>query len=227
MVIDVSDILHRDDPRVRVATNLRLYWDAILLAVDGDDAPRDVRALEPSSATIWRRGFSAPLAGSGKGGSEDTQPERFDWEKLAASPRWNQTPGNYTRYGDCTPLLAAVDDRYAMIGAGDALTIRFDARGLPPPREGFVRDWIVLFDGWCKDADLNTVAAQSIEPLPFHGMSTYPYPADERFPDDAEHRRWREEWNTRPAHRWIAPISPARADETLVSRRETDAAPGR
>jgi hypothetical protein len=109
-----------------------------------------------------------------------------------------------------------VDDRYAMIGAGDALTLRFDARELPPPREGWVRDWILHLDGWCKDADLNTVAAETVEPLPFHGMSAYPYPASERFPDDEAHEKWRLEWNTRPAYRWIAPVSPAREVDWLL-----------
>ncbi|MFM7282491.1 MAG: hypothetical protein ACKO32_12010 [Planctomycetia bacterium] len=38
-------------------------------------------------------------------------------------------------------------------------------------------------------------------------MSGYPYRADEHFPDSAEHRAWRREWNTRPARRWIAPAT--------------------
>ena len=218
MVIDVSGILSRDDPRIRVSTTLRLYWDAILLAVDGDDAPREERELAPSSARLWRRGFSAPLQASGLGRRDDPRSEVFDWAHLAESARWNQTPGTYTRYGDCTELVLEVDDRYAMIGAGDALTLRFDARELAQPREGFVRDWILHLDGWCKDADLNTVAAERVEPLPFHAMSAYPYPANEHFPDDESHERWRREWNTRPAHRWILPASPAREVEWLLAR---------
>jgi hypothetical protein len=39
-------------------------------------------------------------------------------------------------------------------------------------------------------------------------MSGYPYRADEHFPDDAAHRAWRLEWNTRPAHQWIEPVTP-------------------
>jgi hypothetical protein len=216
MVVDVTDVLVRDDPRIRISTNLRLYWDAIRLAVDGDDAPRDEKALLPASARLWRRGFSAPLPRSGLGRRDDPRPEVFDWEHVVESARWNQTPGMYTRYGDCTELVREVDDRYAMIGAGDALTLRFDARELPPPREGWVRDWILHLDGWCKDADLNTVAAETVEPLPFHGMSAYPYPASERFPDDEAHEKWRLEWNTRPAYRWIAPVSPAREVDWLL-----------
>jgi len=216
MVVDVTQILRRDDPRIRVATTLRLYWDEIRLAVDAGDGERIVRELPRPTARLWPRGFSAPLGTSGLGRRDDPRPECFDWDRLTDKPRWNQTPGNYTRYGDCTPLLAQVDDRYAMIGAGDALTLRFDAGELPPPAKGFSRDWILHLDGWCKDADLNTVAAETVEPLPFHGMSAYPYPAAEHFPDDEAHRTWRAEWNTREAYRWIQPVSPVREIEWLA-----------
>jgi hypothetical protein len=30
-------------------------------------------------------------------------------------------------------------------------------------------------DGWAKDADAHTAFGQSVEPLPFHAMSQYPY----------------------------------------------------
>jgi len=54
-------------------------------------------------------------------------------------------------------------------------------------------------DGWSKDGDPNTAFSQTVEPLPFHGMSQYPYPASERFPDTPAHRAWREKYNTRRA----------------------------
>jgi hypothetical protein len=47
------------------------------------------------------------------------------------------------------------------------------------------------------------VEAEFVEPLPFHGMSGYPYGAKEHFPDDDEHRAWSKEWNTRVAEPWI------------------------
>lgn len=207
MVVDVGSILRRDDPRIRVATNLRLYWDEIALALDADDAVRETREATVASARIWGRGFSAPLAVAPHDGDGGARPERFDWNVLASQARWNQTQGFYTRYGDCTELCTEIDDRYAMIGAGDALTLRFDAAAFPPPREGLVRDWILHLDGWCKDADPHTLASGTVEPLPFHGMSAYPYPATESFPDDAAHRAWRARWNTRPATQWIPPLA--------------------
>ena len=201
MVVDVTALLDRENPRLRLFGSLRLYWDSIRLATDGDDAPLEVTAIEPSEAKLWLRGFSDP-----ERSDLPHQPERFDWERIAWQPRWNQHPGSYTRLGDVLPLLGAIDDRFVIMGSGDALTVRFDARALPAPKAGWRRDYLVFLDGWAKDRDPNTVDALYVEPLPFHGMSAYPYGANESFPKDAEHEAWRREWNTRPAERWIAPV---------------------
>jgi len=68
-------------------------------------------------------------------------------------------------------------------------------------------------DGWAKDADPNTAFSQSVEPLPFHAMSAYPYRADEHYPDDPLHRAYLLEYNTRPALRLLRPLTtPARPE---------------
>ncbi len=205
MVIDVSHILDRKDPRMRVATTLCLFWDSIRLATDAGEIPIQRTSMEPTSARLWSRGFSRPI----ETGRKDL-PERFEWEALTERPRWNQHPGRYTRYGETVALLGEVDDRFVILGSGDALTLRFDARSLPPIPEGWTRDYLVYFDGWAKDRDPNTHKALEVGPLPFHGMSGYPYGADESFPWDEVHSAWNEEWNTRPERDWIPPLSPRR-----------------
>jgi tetratricopeptide (TPR) repeat protein len=209
MVIELDALLPQgldpERPRLRLSSTLRLYWDSIRLAVDADDAPLVVTSLEPLSATLWPRGFSQPLASE-----RSDLPERFDWDHLAPFKRWNPHPGLYTRHGETLPLVQAIDDRFVILGSGDALHVRFDAGALPPLAEGWERDYLLFLDGWAKDRDPNTVEALNVEPLPFHGMSAYPYGAGERFPDDELHRRWREEWNVRAAEDWIPPLSPVR-----------------
>ena len=37
----------------------------------------------------------------------------------------------------------------------------------------------------------------TVAQLPFHGMSTYPYPAGEKFPDDADALDYQLNWNDR------------------------------
>jgi FG-GAP-like repeat len=212
MVIDVTTLLARGDPRVRLRSTLCLSWDSIRLAIDGDDAPLKITPLEVASAKLWARGFSLPLAT----GRSDL-PERFEWDALAETPQWDQHPGHYTRYGEVAELLGAVDDRFLILGSGDALTLRFDARALPALEPGQERDYLLFLDGWAKDRDPNTIQALEVEPLPFHGMSGYPYGPGERFPDGSEHRAWRAEWNTREARRWIVPLAPAREAEWALA----------
>jgi hypothetical protein len=219
MAFDVSDLLNRDDPRIRLFSTLRLYWDSIRLATDADDAPLVTTALEPVSARLWQRGFSRsyPLLGA-----HDC--EWFTWDELEAQPRWNQHPGLYTKLGETVPLVADVDDRFVILGAGDALTVRFDATRAPPLAPGWRRDFLVFLDGWAKDRDPNTLEALFVEPLPFHGMSGYPYRADEHYPDDEPHRAYRREWNTRPARRWIESIVPRLPSGGLGSAERADGA---
>jgi len=201
MVVDVSELLNRDDPRLRITSSIRLYWDAIEIAVDDDDAPITVTKLEPRSARLWPRGFSAPIADA-----RADQPERFDWNVLERHPRWNQHPGSLTRYGEVVSLLGDVDDRFVLFSSGDAIDLRFDAT-TTPPKPGLARTYLLFFDGWAKDADPNTLTSQSVEPLPFHGMSGYPYRADEHYPTDDAHLDYQLEWNTRAGRRLIAPLA--------------------
>ena len=91
---------------------------------------------------------------------------------------------------------------------------------LPPLPDGWRRDYLLFLDGWAKDRDPNTIEALEVEPLPFHGMSGYPYRADEHFPDGEAHRAWLAEWQTRPAFRHVVPLPPAREREWLAERLE-------
>jgi hypothetical protein len=46
--------------------------------------------------------------------------------------------------------------------------------------------------------DLYTGYPDTVEPLPFHSMSGYPYGADEHYPDTPKTRAYRQRYNTRP-----------------------------
>ncbi len=203
MVIDVSKILNRDDPRIRVFSTLRLYWDAIRIAV-GPNHKYSTTVLEPKSAWLWERGFSKPIPTFG-----NHQLEWFDWNVMD-EPRWNQHPGMYTKHGEVLPLLQQIDDHFVIMGAGDALRIRFDASMASKRPDGWRRDFLVFMDGWAKDRDHNTHEALFVEPLPFHGMKGYPYPPDQAYPDTPETRAYRDRWNTRPSKTWVPSLAPRR-----------------
>ena len=144
-----------------------------------------------SSAHIFYRGFSRMTRDSEDG------PQVFVHDDVDTAPRWADMAGLYTRFGDVTPLLSAADDRYVVLKGGDCVRLLFDARGLPPVPEGWVRDWLVVLDGWDKDADKNTVTGQTVLPLPFHGMDDSRY-GEQAFPESDAHRSFAREYLTRP-----------------------------
>jgi hypothetical protein len=202
MAVDLTGKFLSASREVRIVTNLCLYWDEIFLVENSAPPEARLTPVETIAADLHFRGFSKATIHP-----ERKQPEGFDYARVSATSMWNPTPGNYTRYGAVDKLLAEVDDRLVIMGSGDEVQLRFRAAGLPELPVGWKRDFLLLVDGWAKDADANTAFSQSVLPLPFHSMSRYPYPAGEHFPDDAEHERYQREYNTRPALRLIRPLS--------------------
>ncbi len=124
-------------------------------------------------------------------------PQIFVHDDVSRRPRWSDMAGLYTRFGNVRDLLAAADDRYVVMKGGDAVRLSFDAAPLPPLPEGWARDYVIVLDGWDKDADKNTVAGQSVLPFPFHGMDDGRY-GELVFPESEAHRAFVREYLTRP-----------------------------
>ena len=206
IAVDLTGKFLSSSREVRIVTNLCVYWDEIFLS-DDSSAP-ETRLTESAAARsdLHFRGFSPALIHP-----ERRQPEQFFYLPAAATSMWNPTPGLYTRYGDVTPLFRDVDDRFVIMGSGDEAVLHFNAKALPSLRSGWRRDFLLKVDGWAKDRDANTAFSQSVEPLPFHGMSRYPYPSNERFPEDEFHRQYRKQYNTRPALRLLQPLMSRRS----------------
>jgi hypothetical protein len=191
MPIDLSRVLDRRDPRVRIRTNLAVYWDRIAYTVDEDPAPLLETRLPLATARLFFRGFSAMKRETPDG------PHVFLHDAVDTTPRWADMAGFYTRFGEVKDLLTRADDRYVVMKGGDAVRLEFDGAALPPLRPGWTRDWLLVLDGWEKDADKNTVAAQTVEPLPFHGQDDARYGSIAP-PDTEERRRFVREYLTRP-----------------------------
>jgi hypothetical protein len=146
----------------------------------------------PEAADIHYRGFSAKSRKGGRYG-----PHWFDYNEVSTSQKWRDLGGKYTRYGDVTDLLQEADDMYIIANAGDETTISFDASKLPKLREGRKRDFLIYSVGWVKDGDLNTALGQTVEPLPFHGMSKYPFEPDRQFAPIMIHKDYSKKYMTR------------------------------
>lgn len=196
IAIDLTGKFPSSSRQLRIVTNLALYWDEAFLIEESSAPPARLASARPLAADLHFRGFSKNIVHPLR-----RQPEQFFYEPVSLRAPWNPTPGRYTRFGDVLELVTQIDDRLVIMGSGDELKLEFDARSLPPLPQGWRRDWLLKVDGWAKDRDANTAFSQTVEPLPFHGMSGYPYRSNESFPSTPAHREWREKYNTRPALR--------------------------
>jgi hypothetical protein len=185
LVIDLGNA--GDARRLRLRTNLEIHWDALELALAADVALRTT-TLQAQQATLRYRGFSETTSPRGDA------PELPDYDRLATrSQRWRDLVGYHTRFGEVGELVGAVDDRYVIMNAGDELELRFAE--LPPPREGWRRDFVLIGDGWEKDGDYNTGFSQTVLPLPSHDRPAYGAGVTSlELEDDPVYQRHKEDW---------------------------------
>ncbi len=207
IAVDLSEAWSKGGRQFRIVTNLCLYWDEVFL-IDALTPSVRLDPLQAQEAKLRFRGFSRAVVHEKR-----LQPERFVYADLRATSMWNPTPGRYTRYGEVRSLLWATDDRMVIMGSGDELALSFDATALPPLKPGWRRDFLLFVDGWAKDGDANTAHSQTVEPLPYHRMPQYPYAEPDSFPDGEPYRRYRRDFNSRPALRLIRPLAERRALE--------------
>ncbi|QDT40242.1 FG-GAP repeat protein [Gimesia alba] len=193
IVVDLTDQFLTDDYRVRIETNMEFYWDQVFFTVDETAAELTMRGLPLESATLHYRGFSTPIIHRGNG------PERYDYQSRSTSIQWPPMQGGFTRYGDVKPLVESADNRLVIMGSGDEMRLRFSVPA-GPVKPGWKRDFFLHNVGWDKDANLHTILGQSVEPLPFREMQSYPYPT-QGYPDESVLQQDREQYHTRKQDR--------------------------
>jgi hypothetical protein len=198
--VDLTGRFQCDDYHVRLSTNMRIYFDRIFVSTHDHATRCRMIELPVAQADLRYRGFS-------KMTRDEFGFERFDYDEVSPTGSWSPPAGFFTRYGDVTTLLERPDDMYVIFGPGDEVVLRFDATRVPDLPAGWLRDFIFYADGWVKDGDLNTKFSETVTPLPFHGMSGYPYPPTERYPDTPEHQRYLRTFNTRPSRCTVGRLS--------------------
>jgi len=200
IAVDLSGKFLSASREIRIVTNMCVYWDEVFLAVN-EHAPLTQREAALVQADLRFHGFSRPILHP-----QRSRPESFLYSQTLAEAPWNPTAGLYTRYGEVKPLLHQPDDQFVIFGSGDEIALRFQA--LQPPPAGWKRDYLLYVNGWAKDSDANTSFSQSVDPLPFHGMSQYPYSAKENYPSGEAHTDYRKRYNTRPAAQLVKQVAP-------------------
>ena len=101
ILIDLTNVFRPGTPRrVRLRTNLEIYWDSIEWARGLPETPLRIVRLDPSIADLHHRGYSVIS-------TPDTRaPELPDYDRIAGTQqRWRDLEGYYTRYGDVRELL--------------------------------------------------------------------------------------------------------------------------
>lgn len=191
MTLDVTGKVLPTDRKIRISSNMDLYWDRIFLAEHVADASVSLTETVPHSADLHFRGYPREYSPDGR------QPNLCDYANIDRSVGWKLMSGDYTRFGEVAELLHEADDCFVVMGHGEEVTLRFAADAFGPVPAGCCRTFILKTDSFCKDMDLYTAYPNTVEPLPFHDMTGYPYGPNERYPDTEETRRYRSQYNTR------------------------------
>jgi tetratricopeptide (TPR) repeat protein len=190
IVMDLTGKLPAGTRRIRLMTNLQIYWDQVLI---DQSAGAQTRTTEVSlaSAALSFRGYLKQIEGESPGDLD------YDYNLVSLSGPFQRERGDYTHFGDVTSLLKSVDDKFVVFGSGEEIAAEFDAERLPALPAHWTRDYFFYANGFVKDMDWWDASPFTVAQMPFHGMSSYPYPASEKKPDDAVSLDYQLNWNDR------------------------------
>ncbi len=190
ITVDLTGKLPVGTTRIRITTNLQIYWDNILIDRSPQNENFKLREIPLASANLEFHGYPRQI--------EDMPPGnvKYIYEQVSRTGPYARQAGEYTRYGDVRPLLTSFDDKLAVFGSGEEVALEFDPAKLPELPKGWTRDYFFSANGYEKDMDFYAADGNTVEPLPFRRMGTYPY-SGKSFPGDDDHLKYMLEFNTR------------------------------
>jgi hypothetical protein len=217
IVVDLTGKLPPGTRRMCLVTNLQIYWDQAL--VDNETTSGSAMSnpmlrqteLPLMKASLAFRGYPKQTDRATSGDLE------YDYRQMSRTGPFIPQQGTYTHYGVVTPLLGKVDDEYVIFGTGEDIDLEFSAAAQPKLPAGWVRDYFFYANGFVKDMDFYEALPFTVDTMPFHGMSSYPYSAKEHYPNDAKHIAYRLEWNDR----FESGVAPRRYDFRYTSTPST------
>ena len=189
ITVDLTGKLPSGTRKIRITTNLQIYWDSIL--IDRSTQAHDFRLNEIplTKGDLAFHGYPRQI--------EDMPPGnvKYHYEQVSRTGPYARQAGEYTRYGDVRQLLSAFDDKLVVFGSGEEVQLEFDPSKLPPLPKGWSRDYFFNAQGYEKDMDFYAADGNTVEPLPFRAMGKYPYKG--KFPSDPAHLDYMLKYNTR------------------------------
>jgi hypothetical protein len=198
VIVNLEGRFLSDSRDVRILTNMRIYWDQILVASSDDAARPTVTHVEPAAAALRWRGLSREISPDGR------EPYGYDYERVSAFVPWKVMTGRYTREGDVRSLLTGTDDLFVISRPGDEVALSFPA--LAPPPAGRERTFLLYVHGYSKEMNPRSAVPDTVDPLPFLRMTGYPYGAAEHYPRTTRHRAYQDRYNTRVISRSLPSI---------------------
>ena len=191
MVTDLTGKIPAGTRRIRIVTNLKIYWDRV--RIDQTPHVNDIRVSEVPLATAALAFLGYPKEIRLNPASDTV----YSYADRSPTGPYAHAAGNYTRYGDVKDLLRNSDDKFAVFGTGEGVKLEFDPASAPALPSGWVRDYFFYADGFEKDLDFYAADAFTVEPLPRHGLIAYPYPIGKEYPLDLDHLQYEFNYNTR------------------------------
>ncbi len=191
MVADLTGKLRAGTKRIRIVTNLKVYWDAMRIDQTPDTSEIHVSEVPLANASLAFLGYPREIR------LQPASDTTYSYSQRSMTGPYARAAGNYTRFGDVRELLSSADDRFAVFGSGEGVKLDFDPRNLPALPAGWVRDYFFYANGFEKDLDFYAAHAFTVEPLPKHSLISYPYPEGQAYPADDEHLRYQLDYNTR------------------------------
>jgi hypothetical protein len=192
IVVDLTGKLPVGVRKIRLTTNLQIYWDQILVD-NGVSAAAQIHETEMplSQARLSFRGYPQQIEGATPGDLT------YNYDRISATGPFQWQRGSYTHYGNVTPLLSSIDNRYVIFGSGEEIDVEFSGSDLPVLPAHWKRDYFFYANGFVKDMDFYEASPFTVAQMPFHGMSTYPYPSSEYYPEDSKSLEYRINWDDR------------------------------
>ena len=191
MVADLSGKIPAGTRRIRLVTNLKIYWDAIRIDQTREIEEVQVNEVPLLTASLEFLGYPEEIR------LKPASDTMYSYSHRSMTGPYARAAGNYTRYGDVKPLLETSDEKFTVFSSGEGLELEFDPRKLPNLPAGWVRDYFFYADGFEKDLDFYAAHAFTVEPLPRHTSISYPYPEGQEYPLDNDHLQYQLEFNTR------------------------------
>lgn len=192
IIVDLSHKLPPGTRRIRLTTNLQIYWDQVLIE-NGPDRSAEVRQTELplGMASLSFRGYPKQIE------QETPGDLTYDYKEISATGPFAWQRGSYTHFGKVTPLLEKPDDKYVIFGSGEEIDAEFKASSLPPLPPHWKRDYFFYANGFVKDMDFYEALPFTVSEMPFHAMSAYPYPPNEHYPENPVTTEYQLDWNNR------------------------------